>query len=237
MSTSGSTSWTLQNQAVCNAALRKLAVLSGGSIPQSYELTNAMEALNAMVKGFHADGMPVWAMAQYVFTTIVGQAQYSIGIGQQLNTPAPLKIVQATRTESMGGENIPMNIYTQYNYNILPLVNTSGVPINLYYQPFQETGTINLWPIPGDNTTQIKIMYQRPFDDMVNNTDDFDFPPYWTEAIIWGLAWRLSGEYGLPIMDRQNLMKEADFFHQQALSFGSEEGSMYLMPDWSGRRT
>ena len=233
MATSGTTAWSLNRDAVINSALRKLAVLSGGSTPQPFEITSAAEALNAMVKGFHADGMPVWAIKKYSFLT-TGAYDYAIGTGQTLGTPAPLKILQAYRTDGTS-TNIPMNIYTQYNYNLLPRNNGSGPPVNLYYQPFPETGTISLWPAP-DNTTTITIFYQRPFEDMTSSTDDFDFPPYWTEALIYGLAWRLAPEYGIPLQDRSLLMKEAEFFHDQALSFGTEEGSLYLQPNWSGQR-
>jgi hypothetical protein len=235
MSTSGTTSWSLQRDAVINGALRKLSVLSGGSAPEAFEVTNAAEALNAMIKGFQADGMPVWAIKKYTFTTVSGTSAYSIGIGQTLATPVPLKVLQAYRNQS-SGVNVPMNIYTNYNYNLLPLTTSSGVPINLYYQPQATLGTVNLWPIPNDSTTTITLVYQRPFEDMTTSADDFDFPSYWTEAMIYGLAWRLGGEYGIPIQDRSVLSKEAEFFHQQALSFGQEEGSVYMQPDWSGRR-
>jgi len=234
MSTSGTTVWSLQRDAVINGALRKLAVLSGGSSPAAYELTNAAETLNAMIKGFQADGMPVWAIKKYTFTTVSGTSAYNMGNGQTLATPMPLKVLQAYRNQT-NSVNVPMNIYTNYNYNLLPLAVSSGVPINLYYQPLATTGVVNLWPIPSDSTTTITLVYQRPFEDMNASTDDFDFPPYWTEALIYGLAWRLSPEYGIPIQDRATLTKEAEYFHQQALMFGVEEGSLYLQPSWSGR--
>jgi hypothetical protein len=234
MATSGTTTWSLQRDAVINSALRKLSVLSGGSSPAAYEVTNASEALNAMIKGFQADGMQVWAIKKYTFTVVSGTAIYTIGASQTLNTPQPLKVLQAYRNQT-NSVNVPMNIYTNYNYNILPLTTSSGVPINLYYQPLAKTGTISLWPTPNDSTTTITIVYQRPFEDMVASTDDFDFPAYWTEALIYGLAWRLSAEYGLPTQDRAVLTKEAEYFHQQALMFDQEEGSVYMQPDWSGK--
>ena len=234
MSTSGTTVWSLQRDAVINGALRKLAVLSGGSSAAAYETTNAAEALNAMIKGFQADGMPVWAIKSYTMTTVSGTSAYNIGVSQTLNTPMPLKVLQAYRNQT-NSVNVPMNIYTNYNYNLLPLSTSSGVPINLYYQPLSTYGTINLWPIPSDSTTTITLVYQRPFEDMNIATDDFDFPSYWTEALIYGLAWRLAPEYGIPLQDRAAFQKEAEFFHQQALFFGQEEGSIYLSPDWAGK--
>lgn len=235
MSTSGTTTFALKRDEVINAALRKISVLSGGSSPAAYEVTNASQALNAMIKGFQSDGMPIWAVKQYTFTT-TATGVYNIGTGQTINTPMPLKIIQAYRVEQTGASNVPMNIYNHYDYNLLPVNASSGEPVNLYYQPLSTYGTINLWPTPIDSDTQITIVYQRPYEDMNTATDDFDFPAYWTEALIYGLAWRLCPEYGTPIQDRQVIQKEAEFFHLQAMSFGTEEGSMYFMPDWSGKK-
>lgn len=236
MSTSGSTTWKLQRDSIIKAALRKLAVLSGGSTPETYQIDNASEALNAMLKSFQTDGMPLWAMKSYSFTTVVGQSQYPIGVGQAFNVPYPLKVTQGWRNVSSNSSNVPMNIYTDYNFNLLPMITSSGTPVNLYYQPLNGYGYINLWPKPSDNTTTITIRYQRPFEDMNSATDDLDFPSYWTEAIIYGLAVRLAPEYGVPLQDRQVLEKEAEFFRQQALSFGTEEGGFFFQPDWAGQR-
>jgi len=235
MATSGTTTWSLNRNQVIEAALRKLTVLSGGSSPEAYQVTNANEALNAMVKALHADGMPVWAMKSHTFTVTSGTSAYNIGNSQTINTPMPLKIVQAVRANGTEYSNVPLNIYTDYDFRLLPLVNSSGVPVNLYYQPLSTYGTINLWPKPSDSTTTITIRYQRPFEDMTSSTDDFDFPPYWLEALIYNLASRLAPEYGLPLQDRQVLKQEALFMKDQALQFGSEEGSLYIQPDWSGR--
>ena len=234
MSTSGTTTWALNRDQIISAALRKLGVLSGGSSPETYQVTDATQALNAMLKAFQADGMPLWAMKSYTFSTELGTAAYNIGNNQILNTPMPLKVTQAWRTFGTTYSNVPLNVYTDYNYNLLPLVNSSGTPVNLYYQPFSTYGTINIWPKP-DTVLSLTIRYQRPFEDMVSATDDIDFPPYWTEAIIYNLAHRLSAEYGIPLQDRQLIAQEAMSLKQQALTFGSEEGSMYLQPDWSGR--
>mgnify|MGYP000249346527 CR=1 FL=1 len=234
MSTSGTSIWSLKRDAVINSAMRKLVVLSGGSSPATFEVTNAAEALNAMIKGFQVDGMPVWAIRDYSLTTIAGQNTYNIGTGQTTNTPMPLKLIQCARVESTGAVNVPMEIKTHYDFNLLPVNAARGEPVNVFYQPFSTYGTLSVWPTPIDSDTVLQLTYQRPFEDMTSATDDFDFPAYWEEALIYGLAWRLSYEYGTPILDRQELQKVAEFFHEKALSFGTEEGSMFFMPssDW-----
>lgn len=233
MATSGTTVYTQNRNEVITGALRKLAVLASGGTPTTAQISDANAALNAMVKAFHADGMPLWKIREYTFTVTSGTGSYTIGPSQTLNTHTPLKVIQALRTQS-GATSVPMNIYTHYDFNLLPSQNNSGVPVNLYYEPLRTTGTINLWPIPNDSTTTITIVYQSPFEDMTTATDDFDFPSYWIEALIYNLAWRMAPEYGIPPTDRNLLAAEAKFFKEEALSFGTEEGSMYLQPDWSG---
>jgi hypothetical protein len=93
---------------------------------------------------------------------------------------------------------------------------------------------IQLWPTPDDSTTVITLDYQRPFDDMDATDNNFDFPAYWMQALIYNLAWSLAPEYGTPPTDRGILQKEAMYWKQEALSYGSEEGSMFLSPNTQG---
>lgn len=234
MSTSGTYAWKMSAQSLVNAALRKLAVLSGGTLPETYEVTNAVEALNGMLVGFQAHGLPLWKMTTYQFNTVANTQTYSIGQGATLNTVMPLKITQAWRSTSAQA-NIPMNIYTDYNFNLLPVTAGPATPVNLYYQPGEFVGTINIWPKPLDASNAISIRYQSQYTDIVALTDEIDFPRYWYEAVIYGLAVRMAPEYGIPLPDRQALAQQAEMFKQEALSFGQEEGSLYFQPDWSGR--
>jgi hypothetical protein len=236
MRTSGTAVWALNRDNVINSAFRKLNVISGNSTAQAYEITNAAEALNAMIKGLIAEGMPVWAIKDYSFTTQAGVSTYAIGVGQTINTPAPLKVIQAARVSSAGATNTPMEIKSHYDFNLLPINASAGEPTNILYQPLNSSGVISLWPTPIDSDTVIQLTYQRPFEDMTTSTDNFDFPSYWTETLIYGLVWRLAPEYGVPLMDRQEMMKTYEYFKQQALSFGTEEGSLFLSPDWTGKR-
>jgi hypothetical protein len=231
MATSGSTDWSLNRDQVITGALRKLAVLPSGGSPSTEQTSDASSALNALVKAFQADGMPVWKITETTFTVTSGTNSYTVGPSQTVTTVgAPLKVLQALYTPT-GGNNTPMNVYNRYDFNMLPSSSSTGFPINLYYQPLGATGTIKLWPTPSDSTTEITIHYQTPYEDMDAASDDFDFPSYWTQALIMNLAWVMAPEYSIPPTDRTLLQKEADYWHTYALSLGSEEGSMYMMPN------
>jgi len=236
MALSGSYDWTLNRDQVITGALRKLAVLPSGGTPSAAQISDASEALNALVKAFQADGMPLWALTSHTFTVTSGTATYAIGVSQTLDTVAPLKVMQALYTVS-GASAVPMNVYNRYDFNMLPNLSTvTGTPVNLYYQPTsgasgEPIGSIKLWPVPNDSTTTITLHYQRPFNDMDAAGNNFDFPSYWIQALIYNLAWALAPEYGIPPTDRGFLAKEAQHWKDEALSYGSEEGSVYFQPD------
>lgn len=231
MATSGTYSWSLNQLQVVNAALRKLAVLPSGGSANANQLADGVVALNSILKAFAADGMPLWAITDYSFATVAGQAVYDIGTGKALNAVAPLKMIQARRTEATDQSPIPMNLYTRYDANILPSL-AQGSPINLYYQKFSDDhGQITLWPVPPDTSTTIYIDYHRPFQDMVNNTDALDFPAYWIQALTFNLAWSLAPEYGIPPQDRQLIQGEAKYWADEARSYGTEEGGFFIQPE------
>jgi hypothetical protein len=231
MATSGDTTWALNRDQVITGALRKLAVLPSGGTPTAAQIADAAESLNALVKAFQADGMPLWKITSTTFTVTDGTSSYTIGpSGYTVTAAQPLKVLQALYTPS-GGQNTPMNVYNRYDFNMLPAVATEGAPVNLYYQPLSTSGVIKLWPTPDNSTTTITIHYQAPFEDMDAAANDFDFPPYWIQALIYMLAWSMSPEYGIPPTDRGLLMKEALYWKEQALSYGQEESSIYMQPD------
>lgn len=236
MATSGDTTWQLNRDQIIAAALRKVG-FAEGEIPNTNQISYASDALNALIQSWRADGMPVWAMKTLTFSTVAGTQNYEIGVGQTVNTPMPLKVMEVIRVDSIGGNRVPLNIYTDYDFKLLSnFQSTLGTPVQVYYQPKSTSGTIRFWPIPDtvfSTNFTIEITYQRPYEDFDNASDEPDFPSYWTRAIIWGLASELSEEYGIPAADAQRLEKKAEKAKELALSYGTEEGSLRLMPDWS----
>lgn len=228
MATSNSTDWSLNRDQVITAALRKLGVLPSGGTPTTAQISDASDALNALVKAFQADGMPLWKISSQTFTVVDGTNSYTVGPSQTINCPKPLKVLQAFYTPS-GGTNTPLNVYTRYDFNDLPDSST-GIPVNFYYQPLRTTGVITLWPTPDNSTTTITFHYQSPYEDMDSGTNDFDFPSEWIQPLIYNLAWALAPEYGIPPTDRGILMKEAEYWYQYVLSMGSEEGGIFFKP-------
>ena len=238
MAISGNANWNMTRDAIINAAYRKIGVAVDGVMATSTQITNAAEALNNIVFTLYAQGMPVWAMTTTSFTPVLGQVAYPVGLGigtGNLNIQAPLKITQAFSRDNISNTDIPMNIYTQYNYNLLSTKINEGYPVHLWYQPLNQAGTITIWPAPDQYTAtyrSIYFVYQRSFDEFDAGTDTPDFPQVWLEPLIYSLAHRLAPEFGLPLAEQDKLNETANMLIQNALSFGTEEGALFIQPDW-----
>lgn len=241
MAISNDASWNMTRDAIIQAAYRKIGVVSDGAVATSTQLTNAAEALNNVVFTLYAMGMPVWAMTTTYFVPTQGQTAYPVGPGvstTNLNITAPLKITQAWNLDVSNPTNtyrIPMNIYTQFNFNLLNSPTNQGYPVHLWYQPGNQAGTINIWPAPDAYSAasrQIWFVYQRPFDQFDAGTDTPDFPQVWLEPLIYSLAHRLAPEFGVSLTEQDKLNETAQALIQNALQFGTEEGSFFIQPDW-----
>ena len=234
MATSGSTDFTLTRDQIISGALRLTGELAQGESPTSTQISEASEALNIMVKAWQADGMPLWALKTQTISLTAGVNSYRIGVGQTVNTPKPLKVIQAWNRVSSSSIDIPMRIITKQEYNILGNKTSSGNPIQVYYEPLNTYGDLYVFPTPTATeaaANSIYIVYQRPFEDFDATSDTPDFPQEWFEALKYGLAVRLAGEYTIDIETRKMLQIEAKMAKDAALSFGTEEGSMYFMVD------
>jgi len=227
MATSGIFAYQLTRDQLVGASLRKLGVLAEGVSPSSDAVTDAAQALNTVIAALRGVGMPMWSIVEYTWTPTTGT--YTIGTGYTLDTPYPIKLLQATRTDSTTNE-IPMDIVPFYNFNELPT--STGGPIQINYKPSINYGTIRLWPAPNNtNTATITITYQRPFEYFTSATQTMGFPEEWYLAIIYKLAVVLAPEYGIPLPDRQLLRGEAKDFLQEALDSGQEDGSLFVYPE------
>lgn len=228
MATSGSTDYSQTRDDIIKRSLRLIGALAQGESPTTDQVTEAAVALNGLVKAWQADGMPLWAIKERQMVLIAGTNSYTI------NTPKPLKVLQAWYRNTTSNVDVPMRVITKDEYNRLGNKTTLGTPVQIYYEPRRDDGVLHVFPTPSAtdaSAVSIYIVYQAPFEDFDIATDTPDFPQEWYDAVTYGLACRLAPEYGLPIPDRKTLWQEMTIIKQDALNFGLEEGSIYFQVD------
>ena len=236
MSTSGSTNFATSRDQLISGALRMAGAISQGETPSATLVSEAAEALNMLVKAMQADGMPLWAIKKYAIT-LTATGDYTIGVGATVNTPKPLKVIQAFLHNIASGLDTPIRIITRQEYELLGNKTSTGTPNQIFYEPLVTTGVLHVHLVPtstvaSENT--LSIIYQRPFEDFDVSTDEPDFPQEYYHCIKLLLADVLAPEHGLALQERQDLSRRATLAKQEALGFGTEEGSMYLMADVRG---
>lgn len=228
MATSGSTNYSYNRDQIITAALRKLGVVAQGESPSTVQKNEASEALNLMTKAFISEGMPLWKIDEYDLPLEEGTSSYTI-------TTRMLKVVQAYRSD--GTIDIPLRVITRDEYNRLGNKTSQGFPVSIYHNPRLSDSVVKVYPTPdsvSETSWTLKLTYQKIFDDFDTSADDPDFPQEWYEALVYCLADRLAPEYGLSVVERKLIKEEAKTAKEYAVSFGTEEGSLYFQCDWRG---
>lgn len=233
MSTSGVTTNQLTQYQFIDAALRTLGVLALDQTPETTQYANALIKLNGLVGELRVKGLQIFQRTTYTMTLTNGTSSYNIGTGLTLNTPYPLHLLQAIRLDANSSTRVDMDIIANSNFNRLPS-NSSGVPIQINYQPKMNMGVVQLWPTPDSysaTNVTIQLTYLRPLEYFSSSTDTADFPEEWVSAIIYNLAVRLAPEYGIPLQDRSLLIKEAETYLKTAEDNSFEDGSIFFQPE------
>lgn len=234
MATSGSTNFSTSRDNLIKGALRLVGGIGQGETPTTAQYNEAADALNMMIKGFTNYGMPLWAIKRYDITLADGANQYTIGASQSINTPKPLKIYGAYRRNTTTNIDVPLQIVSRQEYDLLSNKLAEGPANQVYYEPLGTYGTLFVYPTPDATVAAsetIRLVYQRPFEDFDASSDEPDFPQEWYEVIKYGLAVRLAGEYGLERFSRSALKKEFEELLDQAQGFNQEEVSILFQPD------
>lgn len=237
MTTSSSYTYEATRNKIIEGALRIVGGIGQGDTPTTAQYDEAAEALNMIVKALAAKGMPLWAVQQVTIPLVEGQADYDFG--SLFATLKPLKIIQAWNRNLTTKVDVPMRILTRYDYNLLGNKTSQGNPIQLMHDlsgPIADPtiNTVFLFPTPdatsaANNT--VFIVFQRQFQDFTSGTETPDFPQEWHEALKYQLAAAMAFEYGMPPNDRKDLLLMAKMVLDEALSFSTEEGSLFFQPD------
>jgi hypothetical protein len=79
MSTSGTTTFSLNRDQLIKAALRKIGAFESGETPDSESVNDASDALNVMVKHWQATGIHIWRTEEAILFPQLDQVRYVLG--------------------------------------------------------------------------------------------------------------------------------------------------------------
>jgi hypothetical protein len=214
-------------------AYAKLGVLPEGATPTNDQYTKGMVALNAMLKGWQADGINVFRQAQVQIVLPAGVPMVTI-------VPQVVGIEDARWVQNQGTPyqfERPMGKFTYSEYMNLPnkLSQSSSGPSS--YMLDKQVSQSNLYVYPcATFGGQINSTVARMANDVVNPNDPVDVPQEWTEGVEFNLADRLMDNHGVAAADpatASRIEERAVAFYTKLLSF--DRPTSVKMKPW-GRR-
>jgi len=162
---------------------------------EAVDFEKGKRALNRMLKAWQADGVMIWTLTEGTLTLVQGQANYDFGESGDFTT-RPFAIEDDMRI-NRGSIDLPMVRLSREEYKAIPNKTNEGYPTQWYYDRQRDSGVLSVWPAPDATAGTLKFTYRRVVMDLDDGADDFDVPQEWHEALVYGLAARLVGMYGM----------------------------------------
>lgn len=183
--------------------------------PGADEINDAFDALNTMLATWSAGRNAIHALTEVNKTLVASTASYTIGSGDDIDTPLPNKIVSAFIRSS--NTDLPLQQIDATEFDRIFYKSTEGIPEVFYFNRDYSTGTITLFPVP-DSAYTLYLKLWSPLSQYANKTANLDLPQEYEEAIIFNLAARLCPEYGRPIPQAVAIFADTSFDMLKALN-------------------
>lgn len=233
MTTSGTTIFNVSRDDVIKAALRSLGVIAIGETPANEDFTNCAFALNNILKVLASQGYLLWTMELITVPMVSGTTSYTIGpSGATVTANRPLRIAFAYIRDA-NNNDIQLTQLSRTGYEQLTPKNTTGVPVNFYYDPQLDSGVVYFWPTP-NVTYNVYLSSQPQVEDIAagtSSTQNFDLPQEWFQPLRWLLASEVGPEYMSNLPKLQMVQQRASDAMNTIANFGQEQTSVYFTVD------
>lgn len=140
--------------------------------------------------------------------------------------------ITSARRRDFSNYDTPLNELARSDYFNLAQKTVSGQPTQFYYDKQLSSGTFYLYQAPSDATNTIKFTFQKMFFDFTSGNDNPDFPIEWAETLAFGLASRLSYDYGIDKTKAQLIKATADEMLRNLKGYDRED-SIYFVPTYN----
>lgn len=149
----------------------------------------------------------------------------------QTKITRPEAITSARRRDSSDYDT-PLNELARSDYFNLSQKKVTGMPTQFYYDKQLSYGTFYLYQAPDDAANTIKFTFQKMFFDFTSGTDNPDFPIEWAETLAFGLASRLTYDYGIDKTKAELIKRTADEMLRNLKGYDRED-SIYFVPTYN----
>jgi len=223
MALSNSRDFLLTRDDIIESALAKLGAIALGQSPSSSQVTRAAKALNSIVKTLQNNGTYLWEATTGNTTIVPGQLT-PYDLGTTIIGIEHLFIRRGTETT-----DTPVGVLTRQEFMGLLDKSRTGKPTHIFPELTLAGFQFTVWPVGETGQTDVLYYTQyRKLQDFDVAGDDIPFPINWSQALIYLLAFDLSAEYGIPIAERQLLLRLGEGYKAEAVSNSRESGGVFF---------
>lgn len=228
------TTWSVTAGTLITQAHRYLGILPAGGSPTDDQFTQGIFALNAMLKGWQADGINLYRQTQLSLTVPFG-----VGFAGTPFQVTPLIMgFEDGRWVVSPAPNLferPLGVFSYADYMTLPnkLSQSSSGPSIVCFDKQANASNFYFWPLPASSGT-FNCTVGRTVNDVLTPADALDFPSEWTEGAAYSLADRLMEFEGVADAEggqatAQRITAHAEAFYAKLVNF-DRPTSVYVRP-------
>lgn len=200
-------------------ALTELQVLRAGESVSSEDAALGLTKLRRMLRTWAVDGVRLWLTDEDVLTLAADTGSYTLD-------PRYLEIRSAFRRDASGNDT-PIRVYTREEYNRLPDKDASGAPFVVFVDRERAQATAYVYPVPSASGSFVHLSGKRQILDVVSLSENVEFPPEWSEAIVYNLAVRLAGSFNITPADDLIALAGQTY---AILQGNDRQGSVFMRP-------
>lgn len=196
-------------------ALMDAGIIGIDEVAEDPILNRTLRAYNRMLSQWNTDRFMIFHLKDYSVTS-TGAESYTVGVGQQLNTPgnppdriesAFLRQIAGTGTNSSMPFDWPLSIIpARETYNLIRLKTLGTFAKSIFYDTSFPIAYVRPWPLPQASIYEIHVTFKEQLLQNSNINDQILFPPFYEACIEYCLARRLRSNYQMSADAELNAM-------------------------------
>jgi len=227
MTTSGTITYEPTVLEIVNGAFSILGIAQDGEALTPRMYADGLRALNGLIQTWSAK-KHLWTEVEGSLTLVASQAAYVV-------SPRALRVLSCRYR--LNGIDTPMTMFSRQEYFDQPNKTSSpSIPVNFYFDPKVDDGTIYLWPAPSATAVAnytIHYTYVKFMDIATDTGETIALPQQWIEPVMWGTAKRLLTQY--PVNDpnlMQLVLSQAAEYEASLSQWDNEPASLFMQVDY-----
>jgi hypothetical protein len=191
------------------ASLRKIGAIAPGEGISAVDAADGLAELNRMLDSWSNESLLIYGRIREEFSLTTAQS-YTMGPSGNFNTVRPQKIDEVLLRVESGTTSMDYPVCSRSLHEWASISQKgigAQIPTDVYIDYGFPLVTLNLYPVP-TGVNKLVLYSWKPLTNISTLDTVVTFPPGYEDAIIYGLAVRLSFDYGRPVDPQLALMAD-----------------------------